>query len=438
MFDFLRFFRKRPVADAIPLAADASKDAEPDPDPGSRTVAVAERFAIAIIAYNNPAYFKAVLDSVLKQKLQGEGYAAKYDLYVFQDALQPRHQATLEDYEAIRELTLQHIPPERFVRQPQNLGIGRHFGLVESTLFGEKAYEFALLLEHDYELGPGYLEVLEKLRVRFASDVRVSSVAVQSQMFQESIEKQEAQKNDYLGMAHDWGAGVFKRTWEKRLPAMNAYYSLIDGVAFEQRNNMLIHRWMTSMGFLPGASSQDNVKACVDAALGTVRLTPYVNMGKYIGIDGMHWNIEQYTKAGYDKTVIWQGEFEASELSDADCKAIQLAQAKAHLLESESVDGVAFAERLASGQTSVAYGRNEVSMAATQEDVVAAYKLFLRRFPESQNVVDSRVDQSMDTLLKAFILSDEFIQNKANWVAVVDAAKRIIELNKNTTQTGEK
>lgn len=414
MFGFLRFFNKK-------VQAKPSLESQPEHGP---------RFAIAIIAYNNLGYFKSVLESVLMQKLGSESFATKYDLFVFQDALQPRHQSTLQDYEAIRELSLRHVASEHFVRQTKNIGIGRHFGLVEATLFGEKNYEFALFLEHDYELGAGYLEVLDKLRERFASDVRVSSVAVQSRMFQDSVEKQEANKNEYLGMAHDWGAGIFKRTWQLRLPAMNAYYKLIDGVAFEQRNNMLIHRWMSFMGFIPGASSQDNVKACLDAALGTVRLTPYINMGKYIGVDGMHWNIEQYTKAGYHKTVIWQGSFEPPELTEDAYKAIHLAQAKSHLLEPESVDGIAFANRLADGETSVDYGRNEVTMLATHEDVVAAYKLFLSRFPESQEVVNLRVSQSMDTLLKAFVLSDEFIENKANWYTVVEAAKKIIELNK--------
>ena len=304
-------------------------------------------------------------------------------------------------------------------------------------MFGDHGYEFAVLLEHDYELGNGYLEVLDKLRIRFANDERVSSVSVQSRMFQESQEKQEAHKTEYCAMQHDWGAGIFKRTWTRRLPAMNAYYRLIDGVAFEQRNNMLIHRWMQGMGFVPGASSQDNVKACVDSALGTVRLTPYINMGKYIGVDGMHWNIEQYTKAGFDKTVVWQGDYDASELSDDLFKAIYVRQAKSYLLEPDLVDGAAFAKRLADGETTIDFGRNEVTMKATHEDVVAAYKLFLRRFPESQEVVNLRVDHSMDTLLNAFILSDEFIQNKTNWYAVVEAAKKIVELSKASTLANE-
>jgi hypothetical protein len=421
MFDFLRFLKRRPEVDTNTFTQPTD----------------VVRYAIAIIAYNNYGYFKSVLDSVLIQKLNGESFAAKYDLFVFQDALQPRHQSSVQNYEAIRELTLQHLPPDHFVRQPKNIGIGRHFGLVESTLFGDKGYEFALLLEHDYELGQGYLEVLEKLRVRFANDERVSAISVQSRMFQDSFEKQEANKNDYLAMAHDWGSGVFRRTWQQRLSAMNGYYRLIDGIAFEQRNNSLIQRWMKHMGFIPGASSQDNVKACIDAALGMVRLTPGINMGKYIGVDGMHWNIELYTKAGYDKTIIWQGDFEATELSDTVYKSILLSQARARLLAPESLDRIAFAKRLEEGDKTFNFGQNEVTMSATNQDIVAAYKLFLKRFPESQDVIDLRIDQSMDTLMNAFILSDEFIQNKSNWNAVVEAAKKIIELNKRNAQASE-
>lgn len=408
MFEFFRFLKRRP---------------------GQVTADLKPKKAVAIIAYNNLGYFKAVLESVVAQTIDGKPFSDHYDLFIFQDALQARHQTSLADYEAIKNLSLQHVSEDRFTRQPSNIGIGLHFALVESTLFEDKGYDFAVLLEHDYVLGAGYLQVMEQLRVRFENDHRVACVSVQSQAFREDLAKQEDNKSQYLCMAHDWGGGVFKRTWLNRKAAMESYYQLLTGVPFEQRNNLLIHRWMGHMGFVLGSTSQDTIKACVDTALHTVRITPYVNMGKYIGAQGMHWTDAHYKAAGYDRTVIWSGQYQAPDFTDEDFSRIFSQQSGSYLASPKEFDFEGFRQKVSIGGSAISFSPNEVTVSATHDDVVAAYKLFLRRFPESQEVVDARRGQSMDLLFKAFLLSDEFLQNKANWSTVVDAAKKIIELN---------
>jgi len=49
-------------------------------------------------------------------------------------------------------------------------------------------------------------------------------------------------------------------------------------------------------------------------------------------------------------------------------------------------------------------------MITTKEDIIAAYKIFLNRLPESVQVVTARVGQNSELNLIDFTLSDEFLK----------------------------
>lgn len=67
------------------------------------------------------------------------------------------------------------------------------------------------------------------------------------------------------------------------------------------------------------------------------------------------------------------------------------------------------------------------SMKATREDVIAAYKIFLGRLPESMAVVDPRVGCSTSALLVSFLSSKEFLDQAAKSHLVLALAKKILE-----------
>lgn len=398
--------------------------------------------AIAILPYNNLNYFKQVFESVLSQTINSKPYSDIYDLYVFQDGLQNRHQNTLADYEAIKDLCLAYIPESQFQRQPKNIGTALQFAYVEQQMFTTnketdaetdghgKGYDFCILLEHDFVLAPGYLQTMESLYHRFANDERIAAISVHSSSYKLPQEVQEVHKHSYKVMTHDWGAGVFQRTWQKRLPAMKSYYKLLGDLPFEQRNNLLIQDWMSSMGFVKGSSSQDTIKACVDSGLKTLRVTPFVNQGTYIGVEGMHWNASIYDATGYGQTVNFEGRYgDAPELSQHDFELLLAMQCQSYLAEPSSFDAKSFKERLLTGKTDIEFAPNELSSNATLEDITAAYKLFLGRFPENKEVVQSRVGVEMPRILRSFMLSEEFLIRQENWPVIVEAARKVIELN---------
>ena len=70
------------------------------------------------------------------------------------------------------------------------------------------------------------------------------------------------------------------------------------------------------------------------------------------------------------------------------------------------------------------------TMKATREDVIAAYKIFLGRLPESMEVVDLRVGVSPAALLVDFLASKEFLDQAPKSQLVLAVAKKILDERK--------
>lgn len=393
----------------------------PSPESGDRPPL---RKAIAILAYNNLSYFTQVFEAILAQTVDGRSASEQYDIFVFQDGLQERHHQSRPDYEAIAALAQEKLGPANFFRRDRNLGIAMQFDAVERFLFIEREYDFAILFEHDFVIAPGYLEVLSRLAEHFRDDARVACISAHSDGFRASQEEQHRRKSEYIPMQHDWGAGVFRRAWLRREPYMARYYPLLSGTRFEERNHLLIQTWMNWMGFRTGATSQDYIKTCVDTALGQLRLSTFPNLGLYIGIDGMHWTRKIYEEAGHHKTVIFDGDYgDPPPLTDDDYRRLLATQSKWFLTDGERFDYAAFAQRINGG---LEFPANALTTSVTREDVIAAYKIFLNRFPESDAVIDPRIGLEPARMVQSFLLSDEFLSRQQFWPVMVEAAKRIL------------
>jgi len=71
----------------------------------------------------------------------------------------------------------------------------------------------------------------------------------------------------------------------------------------------------------------------------------------------------------------------------------------------------------------------------TREDVIAAYKIFLNRLPESFEVIQSRLNSSVEANLIDFALADEFIKRADLAAIVFPIAKKIIEASEQERST---
>ena len=384
--------------------------------------------AIAILAYNNFDYFAQVFDSVLSQTINGAPFNQSYDLYIYQDGLQERHLHSLDQYEKIAQYAISKIGEEKFIRQPINLGTAMQFDFAERSLFIDHQYEFAVLLEHDFVLGPQYLEILAKLADQFRYDERIAVISGHSRHYHSNITEQTLHVDEYALMGHDWGAGVFQRAWKKRVPAMQAYYGLLKGIPFERRNNLLIQTWLLKMGFVVGSTSQDTIKAYVDSALGQLRISTYPNLGTYIGATGMNWDKALYEEKGYHQTVLFSGVYEEpAALSDEQFALLLSQQKNNYLADPAGFDQTAFLENMSNTDLVVPNNLRSFNMSA--EDVIAAYKLFLNRFPENQDVLEQKLGVPPLSLLKDLLVSDEFLSRTEIWKTIVNAAKIVLAKN---------
>jgi hypothetical protein len=393
--------------------------------------------AVAILAYNNFVYFRQVLDSVLSQTINGDSINQHYDVFVYQDGLQDRHFHSLSEYEKIAQYAINKQDKKYFFRQSVNLGTAMQFDFVESSLFVDHGYEFVVLLEHDFVLGPQYLDILTKVAEKFRDDDRISAISGHSRHYRASPEEQAMHVNQYEMMAHDWGAGIFKRSWRKRVPVMKGYYDLLKGMPFEARNNLLIQMWQRKMGFMPGSTSQDTIKANVDSALGQLRITTFPNLGTYIGAQGMNWDQTLYEKKGYDKTILFSGLYdEALDLSDERFNKLLSQQRRAYLMDPAQSIQSAFLENMTSGDLKAP--NNLLSFKMTSEDVIAAYKLFLNRFPENQEVLEQKIGALPISLIREFLASDEFLSRAELWHSIIGAAKIVLAKNAEQNAQGSK
>ncbi len=80
-------------------------------------------------------------------------------------------------------------------------------------------------------------------------------------------------------------------------------------------------------------------------------------------------------------------------------------------------------------------------ISVTKEDIIAAYKIFLNRLPESSEVLQAKVGKGSDTVLIGFTLADEFLKRPEVAEIILKVAQLVIQeqktiaMNDGTQQT---
>ena len=77
------------------------------------------------------------------------------------------------------------------------------------------------------------------------------------------------------------------------------------------------------------------------------------------------------------------------------------------------------------------------TLKATREDVIAAYKIFLGRLPESMEVVDPRVGVAPLAILVDFLISKEFLDQASKSQLILALAKKILDDRKQASPSEE-
>lgn len=63
----------------------------------------------------------------------------------------------------------------------------------------------------------------------------------------------------------------------------------------------------------------------------------------------------------------------------------------------------------------------------TKEDVIAAYKIFLNRLPESSEAMQAKIGKGSDTILIGFTLADEFLKRPEVAEMLLRVAQQVLK-----------
>ncbi|AME22898.1 hypothetical protein [Burkholderia sp. PAMC 26561] len=352
--------------------------------------------AIALLCYTRVKYFELTLASILNQKIDGRDVSDFFDIYVFQDGLpEGASDEDVKRHSEISAIVENSNIAVIGIKQEKNLGIGLHFDFIERFLFIDKGYAYANFFEDDLILCPGYLKTMKLLQDKFQDDSRVGMVSASPAGFQRSSEEQLSGLYDYDNMGHSWAFGLAKKSWLRRQPFVDEYLGFIRNVRYESRPNVEIQEWLKSHGIQENSTSQDYVKQAAIVKAGEVCLSTFANYGFYIGRDGANWDREAYASKGFQRSVICPKQLDKV----VDLSAVRFEELRAAQSFSFTLDAVT---------------------PTTNEDVAAAYRIFLGRNPENLSVVEEMAKRARHRVIELLMCSEEFLSSPLSRKLIVE------------------
>ena len=393
---------------------------------------VLKKPAIALITYSRFEYFSKVFQSISTQKINGQLMSDHFDFFVFQDGLLDNETPeNIKGHNEIADFLKLNFSDSNFFSQSKNLGVAFHFDFVERFLFNTQERPWVAFFEDDLVLGQGYLETLMCMASSFKDDDRVAMFSCFGKMFNQSIEDQLENQHALVSMEHHWGFGMHQSAWRKRQALVDEYLKILIDLPYRERQHGRIQNWQAFCGLKVGPTSQDYAKACAVATTGCIKVSSYANFGTYIGEYGLHFTPDLYAKKGYANSNLFPVPINQTfKLDDATYQKL-LAQQQSLTIENVSnFNQGEFRLQLINGSFAPQNSDQWQNKSTTEADVVAAYKIFLDRLPETRQVITSRVGVQPEKLLASFLVAPEFRARKQLHPIIVALAKEIIEKNK--------
>ena len=258
------------------------------------------RCPIGILSFNRPDYLDMTLKSLAPLVEAGR------EIHLFQDGgtndVSDRVYAEPDVIERNIAVFRAHFPEGVIHRQDRNLGIARHFDVVERYFFEERGVEVAAFFEDDMALGPNYLDIMDRFLIPEAvSNERIGCVAAYG-WHQATLGDQLARLSELVVMGHRWGFALTRRQWLRQKPHVDEYLALIAKTDYQQRDHRGILEWFLSKGLLPRGTSQDNVKETFSWMAGIASLMTFACHARYIGKVGVHFREQDYVAMGFAET----------------------------------------------------------------------------------------------------------------------------------------
>ena len=367
----------------------------PSQSPETEAAPVGIKKALAIIVYDN-AQQVVQLKNMLSLHTQQRGL--DFDIGVFQDGFDESRPEGVEAYNQTAAESLKLVDQRRFIRQDKHFGELAHHNAVEKFLFEELAYDVVLVLDQ-IDIASGFFESLSSIAEQLANHPKVAGFTVSAQPLAKAISAADIKQP----IAYNRDA------WIKTRGIVSAYTRLFSRPMEAYQREVLVTWWFKLLGFNSVSPSQISKRAVLQATHAALGLA-------------------EISVASVDAI---------THLMDAELVQLSDETLKHYVTNTNDFDRAKFAERVAIGDVHV----NPEALVPVDKtsvfDLFAAYKFFLKRAPENFAVVESRVGAPTEALFKDFLMSGEFLSHEVYWPAIVEAAKKVIELSKAKEQAAK-
>jgi hypothetical protein len=194
----------------------------------------------------------------------------------------------------VSTIAKKYFPNSKIVHNKTNQGIAKQFQFLESELFNFPNSEWALFLEHDFELFPNYLrgiDTIVKATNHFDEVVQVDCTGDTYMPLSRGF-------NSVYPTKHHWAFALKRSHYIERSFIISEYVDSISS-SYYLRDWQKINNAVQCHSVYPLATSQDYVKWAIRNAMGKLAVTSGLHLGRYIGAEGEHFTPEVFAKLGY-------------------------------------------------------------------------------------------------------------------------------------------
>jgi hypothetical protein len=253
-------------------------------------------YPIGILLFNSPDYSEIVLRSLSAQDIKVDpsrvvitvdGYFNSKD-----EAVGKNNQV-----DQVVKIAKKYFPNSKIVYHKNNLGIAKQFQFLENELFNFPNSEWALFLEHDFELFPNYLrgiDTLVKVTNQFDEVVQVDCTGGSAMALSRG-------DNSVYPAGHHWAFALKKSHYLERNFIVSEYIDSIPN-SYYLRDWQKINRTLQRHSLYPLGSDIDHVTAAIRNKMDKLALTSGSRMGRYIGVEGEHFTPEIFAKLGFENS----------------------------------------------------------------------------------------------------------------------------------------
>lgn len=249
---------------------------------------------IGILLFNSPDYSEIVLRSLSSQDINVDPSRV---VITVDGYINSKDEAVGKNNQVDQVITIakKYFPNSKIVHNKTNQGIAKQFQFLENELFNFPNSEWALFLEHDFELFPNYLRGIDTI-VRATNQF---DEVVQVDCTGDTHIPLSRGFNSVYPTKHHWAFALKKSHYIERNCIVSEY---VDSIltSYYPRDWQKINNALQRHSVYPLGATQDYVKWAIRNKMGKLAVTSGLHMGRYIGVEGEHFTPELFAKLGYE------------------------------------------------------------------------------------------------------------------------------------------